>query len=173
MWTVTRQRQWPDGDLVVEISAGSGDYTNPGALVERYNGEFEEFADPREAVSTAIAIAQAWQKDQPDEEIGIAHGATGGYTMPFSGEPLTEEVFADLRAWAEKQYEKLPKCDQCGEVMGKERYRVFDYDDFEFCREYCAEKFAEANDDSGCWCGENCNRCPGDGCPMEEEEEVP
>ncbi len=34
MYTVTRQCQFPDGDYVVEISAGGIDFTNPGELVK-------------------------------------------------------------------------------------------------------------------------------------------
>ena len=36
MFTVTRQRQFPDGENVVEVSAGGLDYTNPDALGAKY-----------------------------------------------------------------------------------------------------------------------------------------
>ena len=55
-FTVTRQRQFPDGTELVEVSAG--DYCNPDCLSARYSGEMEEFSDPREAVSVAIGIAR-------------------------------------------------------------------------------------------------------------------
>jgi hypothetical protein len=142
MWTVTRQSQWPEGTLCVEISRGDINYSNPGMLVGSYPGEGAEFNDPREAVQTAIEIAQAWQKDCPKEKIGIAHGATGGYTMPFEGEELTEETFKGLREWAEKEWEELPKCDHCGGLVGKQFYTSPDHgDDFKFCREYCVEEW--------------------------------
>ena len=63
MHTVTRQVNTFEGTKVVEISQGGIDYCNPGALSKRYPGEFEEFANPVEAVEAAILIAQQWQKD--------------------------------------------------------------------------------------------------------------
>ena len=139
MWTVTRQRQWPDGKLVVEISSGNINYTNPGALVAKYRGEMEEYTDPREAVAAAIGIANAWQADCPKETILIDHGATGGMTMPFDGQPLTEETFKDLRDWAEETWLKLDKCDQCGEILGDERYG--EEGEYNCCSTYCAEVY--------------------------------
>jgi hypothetical protein len=55
MHTVTRQLQWPTGNSVVEISEGDINYSNhgefqefinysnPDALVAKYDGEFQEF----------------------------------------------------------------------------------------------------------------------------------
>ena len=102
MYIVTRQCQWPTGELVVEISTGGWDYINPDALVEKYPGEFVEFNDPREAVEAAIAIAKAWQKDEPGKNIGIAAGCTGGYTMPFEPQSIEE-----LKRWADEEYAQL------------------------------------------------------------------
>lgn len=143
--TVTRQSQWPDGKYVVEISDGTLDYTNPGALSKKYPGEFETFDDPREAVETAIKIAKRWQEDAPDREILIGHGGTGGMTMPFDGLPLNDETFNDLKEWAEEEYNELEKCCRCGDVLGKERFTswIFQDDDMQFCSENCAELAGE------------------------------
>jgi len=135
MYTITRQAQWPEGTLIVEISEGGIDYCNPDALVQKYDGEFCEYEDPREAVKIALDIAAQWQKDS-DEKIVIGHGGTGGYTMPF--EPSEKE---GLIKWAEKEYAKLDKCPACGEIMQntKEWYQ----DGLKYCSEYCAEKSSE------------------------------
>lgn len=135
-WIVTRQRQWPDGDLVVEISYGGYDYTNPGQLVRKYDGECEEFADPREAVETGIRVAQAWQNDTA-EEVCIGRGFTMGCTLPFDGDPLTEETFREYREWAAAEAEQLPKCDHCGGII--ESAWVLPERDEEFCSENCAD----------------------------------
>ena len=74
MWTVTRQRQWPDGANLVEISAGGLDYTNPDALSARYPGEFSTFDDPREAVEVALDIVRAWRRDSPGYGLKSAMG---------------------------------------------------------------------------------------------------
>lgn len=182
---ITRQNQWPDGDMVVEVSGGGIDYTNPDALAAKYRGEFEEINDPREAIDTAIKIAKQWQTDHPELQIKIATGSTGGFTMPFvtddtvrlNAEELAaaveeymnsgpnmpkgllrkwaenavakdypdgwnEPLFAALRKDAAERYEKLPKCDHCGELLPDERHRfkIDGLDDQEFCREYCAEE---------------------------------
>ena len=132
-FTVTRQRQWPQGTPVVEISAGGIDYTNPDALVQRYAGEFETFDDPREAVAVAIAICKVWRKDG-ERRARIGVGATGGMTMSFDS-----CTFPQARAWADGRYAELRKCDACGELLGETTYRNLDSDS-KFCSEYCAER---------------------------------
>ncbi len=139
-WFVSRQRNWPDGDLVVEIAAGGLDYSNPGMLVSKYSGEGQEYTDPREAVEAAIKIATAWRKDAPKEEIGIAHGSTGGWTMPFEGEPLTDETFKELREWADAAWESQPKCDVCGGLREETYTLTEDPEAGHFCSENCADK---------------------------------
>jgi hypothetical protein len=132
---VSRQCYWPEGDLMVEIAVGGLDYANPDQMVDRFSslGEGCEFDDPREAVESAVDVLNAWRKLSPSEEINIGYGFTGGNTLPF--EPSTIE---ECQAWAEERYEKLPKCDECGELIGKEEFTT----DFggSFCREYCADK---------------------------------
>ena len=97
-WTVTRQYQWPNGNSVVEISEGGIDYTNPDALAGKYLGEFEEFADPRKAVETAIEICRSWRRDG-EKKAYIGIGATGGYTLPFD-----RLSFKTAKAWATEIY---------------------------------------------------------------------
>ncbi|GMU20596.1 MAG: hypothetical protein AMXMBFR13_06930 [Phycisphaerae bacterium] len=147
MWTVSRQRQWPDGKCVVEISSGGRDYANPDGLVPRYPGEFEEYQDPREAVKVAVEIAREWQKDTPKEVILIDHGATGGFSMPFDGMEPSGENLRVLQEWAEAEYEILEKCDRCGAVLPVDRrgkpefwYPCDAGPDFgKFCSEQCCE----------------------------------
>lgn len=98
-YIVTRQLQWSTGDSVVEISEGGWDFINPDALVKKYPGEFEEYKDPREALGAAIDIAKQWKEDEPQLEVGIGVGFTGGFTMPF--EPSKIDT---LKKWAEEEY---------------------------------------------------------------------
>lgn len=93
---VTRQLQWPDGKRVVEVSIGGIDYTNPDALVPKYEGEFVEYYDPIEAVETAIRICRKWREDgHKDAKVGF--GSTGGFTAPFE-----DCTFKEARGWARK-----------------------------------------------------------------------
>ena len=133
-YTVTRQIQWPDGDAVVEVSAGGRDYSNPDALMQRYEGEFEEFLDPALAAEAAIAICRAWRRDGR-KDAKVAWGSTGGMTLPF--DPST---FRALRRWAKAARKRLPTCDGCGDLLPQQPYRVGDHEEW-FCHEYCAERF--------------------------------
>lgn len=133
-YTVTRQLQWATGLPVVEISTGGLDYTNPDALSPKYRGEFETYADPRQAVDVAIAICRAWRKDG-EKKSHIGHGNTCGMTMPF--EPCS---FNEAKAWARQRYRTLPKCDRCGQILGEEPwYHDLLDPDVVYCSERCAE----------------------------------
>ena len=134
-WAVTRQCYWPDGRNIVEVAYGGIDYTNPGALSRKYRGEFEEFTNPREAAATAIAICKAWRADGCTDA-KVAHGGTGGMTMPFDA-----CTFKDLLAWAEDRFAEMDKCCQCGGLLGAERYGSWELQEFDCCSEYCAEKY--------------------------------
>ena len=138
MKTVTRQINTYEGTKCVEISDGGIDYSNPGALCKKYPGEFETFDDPREAVETAIAIAQAWQKDDKDE-IFIDHGATGGMTMFFDGMELNDDTFKELREWAQKLWDETPKCARCETVLGASKWAMEGTEEYEFCSNECAD----------------------------------
>lgn len=137
MFTVTRQCQWPDGENVVEVSSGGIDYCNPDALGAKYQGEFQEFKDPREAVETAIEIVKSWRKDSR-KRITIGVGSTHGMTMPFD-----KGTFKDARLWAKEVYAKLKKCAGCNEPMEKKTWYANDWDGLEYCSERCATRAAE------------------------------
>lgn len=142
-FTVTRQRQWPEGKLVVEISKGGFDYVNPDMLVVQYPrlGEGETFTGMIPAVAAGIAIAKAWKEAKPKEDIGIAVGFTHGCTLPFDGEELTAEVEAALLAEADRYDAELPKCAHCGDILGDELWGPHwqHPDERDCCSENCAE----------------------------------
>jgi hypothetical protein len=138
-FTVTRQCQYPEGTLVVEISQGGSDYSNPGMLVKAYPEEGDTFLGMTNAVEAGIRIAQQWKKDSK-KKIGIAVGNTGGDTAFFESMPLTIATFKHLRKKAYDFDINLPRCDRCGEILGKDKYRNNEMPDDLFCREYCAEE---------------------------------
>lgn len=140
-YVVTRQMQWPNGKLIVEVSEGDLDYTNPDALVQKYQGEFEEFDDPREAADIAIEIMKLWKENDPSEEIFLGYGCTCGMTIPF--EDCTPE---ELKAWAQKAYEATPECNECREKITGEEWKIAERtDNLKFCSEDCAEAFFVKN----------------------------
>ena len=123
---------------VVEVSAGGVEYTNPDALTAIYSGEFQTFDDREKLPVTAIEICRSWRHDG-ESKAKVAHGATGGMTMPFES-----RTFHELKHWANQAYERLPKCDRCGEVLPMVWSVHPDLPDQRFCREYCAEAAATA-----------------------------
>lgn len=135
-YCVTKQIQYPDGDRVVEISIGTFDYVNPGCLSDGT----KECETATEAVEYAIELAQQWQTEC-DEEVFIGKGYTNGCCMPFDPWELCEENYAELREWAIKRDDALPKCDQCGDIIDRE-WKHYDYE-HRFCSEYCLEAFLE------------------------------
>lgn len=146
---VSRQRYYYSGESLVEVAQGGLDYAGSDMLVAAYRnlGEGEEYLNPVEAAEAAIAIRKAWQRDKPADKIGIAIGDSHGMGLEF--EPDSDESVLKI---AKELYEKLPKCDQCGELLPKEFLRVYEIDDSKFCSEYCCEKayqeLVELNDEA-------------------------
>lgn len=137
---VCRQNYWGVDDEdshIVEIAIGGRDYANADMLSPIWVslGEGKEFNDPREAVRAAIDICEEWKKHgRPQAKVGM--GATMGFTAPFDG-----EEYYDLQQRAERLYEKLPKCAQCGDLLSEKNYTHPDLmDDEHFCSEVCVEK---------------------------------
>ena len=135
-YCVTKQVQWPDGDMVVEVSIGDFNYCNPGAM-----GDIEEFEFAVDAAQRAIELQEEWQQEHPDEEVFVGYGYTGGNTMPFDPDEPEE-----LLAWAKQRDDTLPCCDQCGTKISDEKntFRLPD-EDAVFCQEYCAEQYQLEN----------------------------
>ncbi len=139
---VSRQNQYYNRQLVVEVEANGLDYSGADALCEEYRslGEGKDFDDPRDAVAAAILIRDAWRKDGADVA-GISIGTTGG--MGFEVEPF-DGTDDDLRAVAAERWELLPKCDRCGEKLPENGgYHIHDNPDVgTFCSEKCADHVA-------------------------------
>lgn len=90
LYYVYRERHWPSGDQIVEVVCDDED-VSPDKLVSKWKnlGEGRRFIDPREAVSAAIKIAEAWRLVS-DEPVHIGVGS------------FTSATVADAEAWAEK-----------------------------------------------------------------------
>jgi hypothetical protein len=142
MYTITRQIQWPDGMHIVEISDGGLDYCNPDASSRKYEGEFQEFVDPIEAMEIAISIFESWKKDEPEEDISIGYGCTLGYAMPFEPSQITE-----IQQWAKKEYKKIQVCRNCGELIDPDTDYIIDESDNPFCSEQCMERAMEKEEE--------------------------
>jgi hypothetical protein len=141
---VSRQHYWgveEEDAYIVEIAYGGLDFANPDMLGERWAnlGEGREYTDPREAVEAAIRVCDAWRKSG-ESRAKLGMGSTGGNTIPF--EP---KEYDEARKRAQELYDKMPKCAECGEVLGKETYTHYLVcDDERFCSDSCTEKHYDA-----------------------------
>ena len=144
---VSRQHYYynQDSDGQVEIVIGGIDYSGPDTLCEKYRrlGEGQEFNDPRAAVKAAIEILKRWQQDEPEKEnLFITAVSLGG--MGLEGEPWEEEA---LLKWADKMWERLPKCDECGDPLDDgpraELYLSESDPDLRFCTEHCLDRWEQ------------------------------
>lgn len=148
MYCVTRQSNYYDsGAYSVEV-ARDFEISSPGALVAKFAGEFEEYDDPREAVTVAISIRREWTRAGVDSEL-LTDGripftiAGNGFIYPTVCDGLTA---AALRRWAQAEYDAIPKCDRCGDLGATE----WSYETGETvlaCREYCAEELLNYEDE--------------------------
>lgn len=153
---VSRQHYAISGERVVEVEMGGLDYAGPDMLVDQYPGEGKEYDNPVDAINAAIAIRDAWNVDlEKSGRIGddegdaavVVFGTTGGILSGISPEGLSDE---DLVAKAWGIWEKLPKCDRCGDALPKNYWHSTEVPDLgKFCREYCLEEAMnfDANDE--------------------------
>ncbi len=140
-WYVSRQHQYYGGAYVVEVAFGGLDYSGSDMLVAQYPQEGETFTDPREALKAAREIRKLWQNDKSATFIGISFGATGGIFTQIEA----AEDEDDLDAQAEAAWEKVPKCDHCGEARNEDYYVPHLDNDEKYCSENCANQVAEAH----------------------------
>jgi len=108
---VTRQRQWPEGKRVVEVSVGGMDYVNPDALVAKYPGELAEYDDPIEAVEAAIDVCRKWRIEGGCKGAKVGFGSTGGFTIPFE-----DCTFKEARKWA-RSFAARMHCEHCNSKL--------------------------------------------------------
>lgn len=144
MYTITRQLTWPEGKYTVEIVQGNIDNVSPDALSSKYEGEFSNFQDPREAIEVALKIAEQWQKDESNEHIQLAWGDTMEAMFMLESKGINHDTIAELNKWAEAEYNSLPKCSYCNAIMPDNEDDWFSHEycdaDVYFCSEYCAEQ---------------------------------
>lgn len=141
-YCVSRQRVWPDGDLVVEIAAFL-DAAGPDMLVPtfRMEGEAGEFRDPREAAEAADAVRRAWARTLRRERLSIP------IPIVFSSVlgPIDRwHAVADVMEWAEARYKRIPKCTVCGKPVYEEPVHTFTGSIV--CGERCLDRFATSCD---------------------------
>ena len=105
-YIITRQARI-DGSYIVEITYDKL-AINSDILRSDYKGESELYTDPQSAAETAILIRGTWQHDEPHKNITMALGSAAGY------HPMNAD---ELRRWADKEIECMPRCTWCGDTI--------------------------------------------------------
>jgi hypothetical protein len=138
---VSRQCYFYSGLRCIEIAKGGRDCAGADMLTRRYRGEAIEYDDPREAASMANAIKLCWDHDEPGYDHGIVFSFAGALGIEAEPQPYNE-----VEALAKAEYEKLPKCDNCGELLTGWPIILWADPDFgTFCDEGCLETAIEAS----------------------------
>jgi len=145
---VSRQNRWIDGEHVVEIAAGGLDHSGADMLQAYWGnlGEGAEYDDPREAITVAIAIRDAWNEALAETCTEERCRIEAGYNLDMIA-ANEEPTDANLHEWAREEWEAEPKCDRCGEPGDLDwRLVYFDFDGEDgprFCSEHCAGAYWE------------------------------
>ena len=136
---VSRQHYYYSGDLAVEIAAGGLDYAGCDMLAGNYGFE-GLYHDPREAAKAALNLLDEWKRRDPGADIKLAFG----HNLDLI-EPYTTHSRRKLTEWAEREYERLPRCDECGGLIEDSPWRVTMWgDDAQYCSERCCDRAIEA-----------------------------
>lgn len=131
---LSRQRDFNDNCLYLEIASGGPKKAGPDVLTIRYPGEGKNLVDPRDAINNAAAIYKLWERDYGDE--------TKRLRVVGEAKPLvydcTPKGFAAAKLWADKAFANMAKCGSCSKAMGnKDPYEHEDLTNAVFCNEQC------------------------------------
>lgn len=134
---VSRQRDFKNNSLYVEIAAGGKAKAGADFLTVRYSGEQKNLIDPRDAVNIAENIFKAWDRDYGDEKkkLRIVGLPT---TLEYEFSPKGIDA---AKSWADKIFESMKKCGHCGKAMGnRDPYEHDDISGTAFCSEQCCAR---------------------------------
>jgi hypothetical protein len=152
-YVVTRQHYYYSGARVVEVETGGWDCVGPGALSAIYlwAGEGGEYADPREAARVAYDVWKAWNQTLNGSTTAVPIQFSWGSTMGMGTEHDPQDTDEDdnpvyltaiqMFMLADEAAENLPKCDQCGDVLGDEVYDLDGDDSWGFCSWECYSQY--------------------------------
>ena len=138
---VSRQNYYYSGQLAVEIAAGGIEYSGCDMLAGDWDGE-GHYDDPRQAATAALELLADWRKRQPEADIRLAFGHNLDL---IEGSADATDDGQELLAWAQEEYDQIPKCDRCGGIItGPDWYLIDFSDEARYCSEACADRVLAA-----------------------------
>jgi len=131
---VSRQRDFKDNSLYVEVAVGGPAKAGVDLLTVRYTNERKNLVDPRDAIRIATDIYKYWDKDYGDERKKLR---IVGLPTPLVYD-CTAKGFDAAKDWANKVFANQKKCACCGKAMGnRDPFEHADLANLMFCTEYC------------------------------------
>lgn len=97
-----------------------------GNVIEIIREDSDKYITPFQAVNQARSIRRTW----------IEEGATKVKIL-IDGQVLT---LPQMESWAIKEYNSLPKCEECGKILGGDVFTHSLSGDKLFCTQTCADK---------------------------------
>ncbi len=111
---ITRQRDFLDGCLYVELCVTGRKNAGPDILTPRFPKEDKTYSDPRDCINIAVEIYKQWDKEYGDEQKKLRIiGTQGTLVFDFSTKGITA-----ARAWADRMFANMEKCGSCCKPMG-------------------------------------------------------
>jgi hypothetical protein len=134
---LSRQRDFKDNCLYVEISCTGSKNAGVDVLTARFPMEGKNYVDPRDAVRLAEDMYRLWDRQYGDETKRLR---IVGIETPLYYDFTTKGLDA-AKTWADRIFANMTKCASCGKAMGnKEPYNHDDLANVVFCTEYCIAK---------------------------------
>jgi hypothetical protein len=134
---ISRQRDYSNDCLFVELAVGGPKNAGKDILTARYPGENKHLVDPRSCIDIAVEIHRRWNLDYGDEQKKLR---IVGITTPLVYDFTTKGIAA-AKTWADKAFANMDKCSACGRPLGN--HAIFEHANLAnqlFCAEVCVAK---------------------------------
>lgn len=131
---ISRQREFKNNQLFVEIAVGGKKNAGEDLLTKRYESEQKNLVDPRDSVNVAERIYKKWQLDYHDEKKQLKIVGKD-FCDVYEFDP---KGLKSARDWANKTFASMTKCGACNKAMGnREKFDHSDLSTSVFCSEIC------------------------------------
>jgi hypothetical protein len=133
---LTRQRDFNDNCLYIEISSMGPKKAGVDILTTRYPGEGKNLVSPKDAVDVAERIYKQWEKEYWDEKKQLRILIDEKTTRIFE---FDAKGIAAAKTWADKTLATMTKCKHCSRPIGKNKaiYEIDALPNAVFCDEVC------------------------------------
>ena len=134
---LSRQRDYTDNCLYVEVCCGGSKKAGKDILTTRFPAENKNYTDPRDAIRLAEELYRQWEHQYADEQKKLRIVGTNA-TLIFD---FTTKGVAAAKTWADRVFATMEKCGACQKPMGNRiPYEHQDLPNQVCCCEVCVSK---------------------------------